>query len=136
MAIPSPLNQLPPDDLPPAQPGGEDFLLRRQLDLSLTGRFQAYCDPPTQAILSRCDWSIKTIAQVATLVIVCPNRATNWQVLNQVIPLGSELAKLSQAAKLRIYATLRPLQPEKSCAIGASQKIKRCPVFAGGGVSS
>ncbi|MGB8700358.1 MAG: hypothetical protein WCD18_13155 [Thermosynechococcaceae cyanobacterium] len=84
MAIPS----LPPDDLPPPQLELGDHRLRRQLDASLTQRFQQQCDPTCQKLLATCDWSITTTANVATLVIVCPDRATNWHVLNQVVALA------------------------------------------------
>lgn len=111
MAVPrSPSNPLPPDDLPPEQLGLDDYVLRLKLDQSLTQRFQESCDAIAQTILANCEWSIKTITNIVTLVIVCPDRATNWQVLNQVIPLGNELAKLSQDAKLRIYATPEMLE--------------------------
>ena len=101
MAIPA----LPPDDLPPQRLELGDRFLRRQLDLSLRQRFQQRCDPASLQLLAACDWSITVTANGATLVIVCPNRATNWQVLNQVIALGSGMAQFSQAARLRIYST-------------------------------
>jgi hypothetical protein len=101
MAIPA----LPPDDLPPQQLDLGDHVLRHQLDLSLTQRFQQQCYPTLQKLLAACDWSITTTANVVTLVIVCPDLATNWQVLNQVVPLGTGMAQFSQDAKLRIYPT-------------------------------
>jgi len=96
---------LPPDDLPPQSLQIDDRQLRRQLDLSLTQRFQQQCDPTSLKILSSCEWSITTTANVGMLVIVCPNRQTNWQVLNQVVPLSNAMAKFSQDAKVRIYPT-------------------------------
>jgi hypothetical protein len=96
---------LPPDDLPSQSLKIDDWLLRRQLDLSLTQRFQQQCDPTSLKILSSCEWSITTAANVGMLVIVCPNRKTNWQVLNQVVPLSKTMAQFSQDAKLRIYPT-------------------------------
>ncbi|MCU0568295.1 MAG: hypothetical protein MUF49_17060 [Oculatellaceae cyanobacterium Prado106] len=100
-----PIFNLHPDDRPPQQLEIDDRLLRRQLDHSLTQRFRQQCDPDLLYLLSDCDWSITTTANVALLVIVCPDRAISWQVLNQVVPLGSEMAKFSQDAKLRIYPT-------------------------------
>jgi len=38
-------------------------------------------------------------------VIVCPDRTTNWQVLNQVVVSGNLFSQFSQTAKLRIYST-------------------------------
>ncbi len=96
---------LSPNDRPPQQLGLDDRVLRRQLDESLTQRFVQQCDSTSQKLLAICDWSITTTANVVTLVIVCPDRATNWQVLSQVIALGKRLAEFSQDAKLRIYAT-------------------------------
>lgn len=96
---------LPPDDLPPQSLKIDDHRLRRQLDLSLTQRFQQRCDPTSLKILSSCEWSITTTANVGMLVIVCPNRQTNWKVLNQVVPLSNAMAKFSQDAKVRIHPT-------------------------------
>ena len=96
---------LPPDDLPSQQLELGDRMLRRQLDLSLTQRFQQQCDLVSLQLLAACDWSITTAANVAILVIVCPDRDTNWRVLNQVVALGSGMAQFSQDAKLRIYPT-------------------------------
>ncbi len=106
MAIPA----LPPDDLPPQQLELGDCILRHQLDLSLTQRFQQQCHPTLQRLLAACDWSITT-TNVVTLEIVCPDLATNWQVLNQVVPLGTGMAQFSQDAKLRIYSTPEMLDP-------------------------
>ncbi|MFM7427818.1 MAG: hypothetical protein ACKO7W_22940 [Elainella sp.] len=102
---------LPADDLPPDQLALDDRLLRRQLDASLTQRFQQQCDPACWRLLCRCDWSITTTANVATLVIVCPDRATNWQILHRVVDLGNSMAQFSQDAKLRIYPTPAMIEP-------------------------
>ncbi|MBP0022377.1 MAG: hypothetical protein J7647_33070 [Cyanobacteria bacterium SBLK] len=99
------LPHLPPDDLPSPTLALEDRFLRHQLDLSLTQRFQQQCDPNILQLLATCEWSISTAANVATLIIVCPDRATNWQVLERVVELGNEMAKFSQDAKLRIYSS-------------------------------
>ncbi len=102
---------LPSDDLPPQQIEIEDRILRRQLDTSLTRRLQQQCDSSMLKLLSSCDWTVTTTANVVILVIVCPNRAVNWHVLNQVIALGQQLAQFSQDAKLRIYPTPAMLDP-------------------------
>ncbi|OUC12227.1 MAG: hypothetical protein B0A82_23670 [Alkalinema sp. CACIAM 70d] len=86
-----------------------DRQLRSQLDRSLTQCFQAQCDPTSLQILNSCEWSITTTANVAMLVIICPNRKTNWQVLNQAVPLSNTIAQFSQDAKLRIYSTPKML---------------------------
>ncbi|MEO1145239.1 MAG: hypothetical protein AAFY26_06545 [Cyanobacteria bacterium J06638_22] len=96
---------LPSDDLPPQELELVDHQLRRRLDQSLTERFQQQCDVSLQDLLALCDWSVTTTANVVTLVIVCPDRPTNWKVLNYVVPLGNIMATFSKDAKLRIYAT-------------------------------
>lgn len=102
---------LPPDDLPPQQPEQSDRRLRRQLNQSLRQRFQQQCDPKLLEILANCDWSILATANVVTLVIICRDRPSNWQVLNQLTALGERMARFSQAAKLRIYPTPAPCAP-------------------------
>lgn len=99
------ISALPPDDLPPQQLKLDDRILRGQLDASLTQRFQQQCDPVSQQLLASCDWTITTAAHVVTLMIVCPNRITNWNVLNHIVTLGNLMAQFSQDAKLRIYST-------------------------------
>lgn len=99
------LPHLPPDDLPSPTLVLEDRLLRHQLDISLTQRFQQQCDPNILQLLANCEWSISTAANVATLVIVCPNRSTNWHVLERVVELGNEMAKFSRDARVRIYSS-------------------------------
>ena len=100
-----PRPDLPADDLPPQQLELSDRILRQQLDSSLTQRFREQGDRSLLELLDRCDWSITTAANVVTLAIVCPDLATNWQVLEKVIPLGNEMARFSQDAKLRIYSS-------------------------------
>jgi hypothetical protein len=102
---------LPADDLPPDQLELDDRLLRRQLDASLTQRFQQQCDPVCLPLLALCEWAITTTANVAILVIICPDRATNWHILNQVVALGNGMAQFSQDAKLRIYPTPETTDP-------------------------
>lgn len=96
---------LPWDDLPPEQLGIDDRDLRRQLDLSLTQRFRQLCNSELQTLLNACAWAITTTTNVVTLVIVCPNRVTNWAILSQVVNLGNELAEFSTDARIRIYST-------------------------------
>lgn len=105
MAKPALPPNLPPDDLPPQQLELSDRLLRDQLDNSLIQRFQQQCNPTLLQLLTTCGWTITTTANVVTLIIVCPDQTTNWQVLHQVVSLGTLMAQFSQDAKLRIYAT-------------------------------
>ena len=113
---------LPADDLPSQQLEIDDRILRRQLDFSLTQRFQQQCDSTCLQLLAVCDWSITTTTNVATLVIVCPDRATNWQVLNQIVALGNGMAQFSQDAKLRIYPTPEMLDPFE-------MRVDELPIF-------
>jgi hypothetical protein len=105
-----PTPTLPPDDLPPQRLELDDGILRRQLDRSLTQRFLQQCDLISQQLLAYCDWSITTSVNVVMLVIVCPDRRTNWHVLNQAVALGNAMAQFSKDAKLRIYATPEMLE--------------------------
>lgn len=93
---------LPPDDLPTDELTQYDRRLRRQLDASLTDRFEQRCDPFTKELLSNCEWYITTYTHVVTLVIHCPDSATNWRVLHHVLTLGEPMAQFSQDAKIRI----------------------------------
>ncbi|MEM9539376.1 MAG: hypothetical protein AAGA60_07675 [Cyanobacteria bacterium P01_E01_bin.42] len=99
------LPHLPPDDLPSPTLALEDRLLRHQLDSSLTQRFQQQCHPEILQLLTDCEWSISTAANVAILVIICPDRATNWRVLERVVDFGKEMSAFSRDAKLRIYSS-------------------------------
>lgn len=97
---------LSPDDLPPAQPTRLDRILRRQLEDSTGKQFYQGCDRSVQALLSNCDWYITTNASALTLVIVCPDRVTNWRVLNNIVKIGSQLEQFSIRAKIRICPPL------------------------------
>lgn len=99
------MGRLSPEDQPPPQLSSQDRELRRRLDQSLTQQFTDWLtqsDLTLQVLLSQCDWYITTAANVVTLVIECPNEALNWQVLQQVQPLGRAMKSLSKDAKLRI----------------------------------
>jgi hypothetical protein len=100
------MHSLSPEDQPPQQPSVQDRELRRLLDQSLTQQFTDQMmqqdNAMLQLLLSQCDWYITTAANVAMLVIECPNEALNWQVLHQVQPLGTAMKHLSKDAKLRI----------------------------------
>lgn len=93
---------LPPDDLPPAKAGGLDRLLRRQLEESTSKRFYEACDRITQLLLSSCEWYITTNASALTLVINCPDVATNWYILSNIVAIGSRLEQFSSSAKIRV----------------------------------
>lgn len=94
---------LPPDDQPPVELSASDRALRRLLDASLTQRFEQQCDPFLKELLSLCDWYITTYTNVVTLVIACPDMATNWQMLHHVAYFGTPMEQVSKDAKIRIY---------------------------------
>ncbi|MEB3293793.1 MAG: hypothetical protein VKJ24_11595 [Synechococcales bacterium] len=104
-------SSLPPDDLPPQILVLGDRLLRQQLELAMTCWFWSRCNPRLQYLLSGCEWSLSTTAQGPLLMIACPDRLTNWHILNQVVPLGTAVAELSQDAKLRIYPSFDRIDP-------------------------
>jgi hypothetical protein len=94
---------LPPDDLPPSKPTKFDRILRRQLEESTGKSFYTGCDRNVQELLSTCEWYITTNASALTLVIVCPDRVTNWRVLNNLVNIGHQLEQFSNRAKIRIF---------------------------------
>lgn len=96
---------LSPDDLP-SEVTEHDRTLRRQLDESLTQRFAQQCDLYTKSLLSRCDWYVTTYVNAVTLVINCPDSATNWRLLHHVLTLGSLMEQFSQYARIRVCPPL------------------------------
>lgn len=102
---------LPADDLPPIELSASDRALRRQLDASLTHRFEQQCDPFLKELLSLCDWYVTTYAHVVTLVIACPDMTTNWQMLHHVAYFGTPMEQFSQDAKIRIYPPIGTGEP-------------------------
>lgn len=93
---------LSPDDLPPSSITELDEQLRRQLEESISKHFYESCDGVIQALLCQCKWHITTRASALTLVVVCPDMAANWRVLNNVVPLANQLGNFSWSAKIRI----------------------------------
>lgn len=93
---------LPPDDLPAAKATQLDRMLRRRLEESASQLFNQSCDPITQNWLSNCEWYFTTNAAALTLVINCPNLATNWYILNNIVTISSRLEQFSESAKIRV----------------------------------
>lgn len=94
---------LPPDDLPPTEALQSDRTLHHQLEEAVNKHFYETCDGVTQALLVNCQWSITITAAALTLVIHCPDIATNWRVLNNVVSIGSVLEVFSPTAHIRVY---------------------------------
>ena len=93
---------LPPDDLPPVRVTQLDRMLRRQLEVSAGKRFYEVCGRITKALLSSCDWYITTNASGLTLVIVCPDVVTYWNIVSDIEQIGNRLERFSSSATIRV----------------------------------
>lgn len=93
---------LTPDDLPPTSASELDEKLRRQLESSIAKRFYEACDGVTQSLLCQCEWHITTQAAALTLVLICPDMAANWRVLNNITFLANQLARFTMSARIRV----------------------------------
>lgn len=96
------LSSLSPEDQPPEAITDLDAGLRRQLELSTSKHFFEACDGLTQSLLMECRWTIHA-AEVLMLIIHCPDRLSNWRVLNNLPEIAYPLAHLSSHAKIRVY---------------------------------
>ncbi|MDX2099445.1 MAG: hypothetical protein SFW36_16825, partial [Leptolyngbyaceae cyanobacterium bins.59] len=65
-------------------------------------RFYEACDGVTQSLLTRCEWHMTTQSRALTLIIHCPDAGFVWRVLNNLIPLGTQLERFSERARIRI----------------------------------
>ncbi len=92
---------LPPDDSPP--PLSLDWELGRELNDIAGKYFYQDCDRSTQLILAHCGWYLSSFIECPTLVIACPDQATNWLILKQLMPLAIALRKWLKTAQIRIY---------------------------------
>jgi len=90
---------LPSDDLPSAQLDG---MLQRHLEETIARRLYEACDGVTQALLTGCEWFITTNAPALTLVVNCPDRSTNWRVLNHIAALAQPLETFAPNARIRV----------------------------------
>ncbi|NEP44279.1 MAG: hypothetical protein F6K35_35670 [Okeania sp. SIO2H7] len=105
---------LPADDLPPENYTVSDRFLTRELEVCLKEYFDAECDRHDLEnankkasllgpLLSRCQCSITTNADMTTLVIRSPNTFTNWRILDNIIEIAPLLEKLA-IAKIRVFS--------------------------------
>jgi hypothetical protein len=92
---------LPPEDLPPPVP--IDYPLRRKLDEVVSKYFYQTCDSQTQRVLSQCGWYLTTCNTALTLVIICPDSRSNWEVLQYLPSCGKYLKEFANLAKIRVY---------------------------------
>lgn len=90
------------DDLPPEQPLPLDNLLRSQLEDAIGRRLYESCDGVTQSVLASCQWHVTTQAEALTLVIQCPDAATNWRVLNNLVLIATYLEAFTSSARIRV----------------------------------
>jgi hypothetical protein len=90
------------DDLHPLQPTSADIVLRQRLESSISKHFYEGSDRNIQKLLSSCRWYVTTHATALTLVIECPDQATNWRVLQQIVPMASLLNSIISSAKIRV----------------------------------
>jgi hypothetical protein len=93
---------LPSDDLPSFDASSIDNALRRQLEESIGKHFYQSCDGVTQGLLTSCEWYFTITTSALTLVIVCPDLATNWRVLHNIVPIGKQLERFADTAKIRV----------------------------------
>jgi hypothetical protein len=95
-------NSLPEDDSHPKQLTSLDLILMQQLENSVAKLFYETCDPSIQQLLSNCKWYITTYARAMTLVIECPDKVTNWRVLQEIVKIGGCLEQFAKSAKIRV----------------------------------
>jgi hypothetical protein len=102
-------NPLPAEDRPPDELSLADRLLSRQLEASLDLYLYSACirdawlkdDPSLQDLFDRCQWYVTMQTDAPTLAISCPDLVTSWQVLENLVRIGSLLERLA-IAKLRV----------------------------------
>jgi hypothetical protein len=90
------------DDNRPMQPTSADIILRQQLEYSISKYFYEAGDRTIRHLLASCRWYVTTHASTMTLVIECPDRVTNWRVLQQMVPMGMILHSIVSSAKIRV----------------------------------
>lgn len=83
-----------------------DYCLLQGPEASSTERVEQRCSATVRTLLSRCDWSVITQAEVTTLTIACPDAPTNWQLLYHVPQLGQAMAQFSKDARICIFPPL------------------------------
>ena len=93
---------LPPDDLPPFQVTQFDALLLRQLEEATGRKFYQSCGSITRALLSSCHWYFTTKASSLTLIIVCYDIESYWQLTNAIPHIVGKLKQFSDNAKIRL----------------------------------
>jgi hypothetical protein len=103
------LSSLHPDDLPSTELS--DGSLLQELELAIAKQFYEACDGVTQALLMNCEWSVTTRSPTLMLLIVSPDQATHWRVLNHLTMISTHLAPFTSSAKIRISLPLNEETP-------------------------
>ncbi|SRR5579883_327917 len=93
---------LPPDDLPPVKATQLDSLLLRQLEEATGKRFYQSCGPITRTLLSSCHWYFTTKTSSLTLIIICYDIESYWQITNAIPHIVGKLKLFSDNAKIRL----------------------------------
>jgi hypothetical protein len=93
---------LPPDDLPPLQMTQMDEMLLKNLEEVIGKQFYTFSGQIIRALLSNCQWQIKTNINALTVVISCPDMEIYWQIINAVPDIAKKLKRFSQTAIIRI----------------------------------
>ncbi|MEM9923396.1 MAG: hypothetical protein AAF915_06555 [Cyanobacteria bacterium P01_D01_bin.50] len=90
------------DDLGNFQPSSADIILRQQLEKSVSNFFYDNCDRKIRDLLSVCRWYVTTHTSAMILVIECPDRVTNWRILQKMVSMASLLNNIASSAKIRV----------------------------------
>jgi len=115
----TPMPSRPADDLPQSQ---FDGAFQHHLEEAIARRLYETCDGVTQALLTGCEWFITTNAPALTLVVNCPNPATNWRILNHIVSLAEALETFAHDARIRICSPVGLGEPLEI-------RIDEIPVF-------
>lgn len=90
------------DDFHPLQATSADIILRQQLEHSISKYFYEGCDRSLRSLLSNCRWYATNHGSILTLVIECTDQVTNWQVLQNIVPMANVLYGIVTTAKIRV----------------------------------
>lgn len=110
------------DDGHHIQPTSADIFLRQQLEHSISKYFYEGCDRILQNLLSKCRWYTTTHASILTVVIECPDQMTNWQILQQIVPMANILHGIVSSAKIRVC-------PPDTQTVPFEMRVDELPVY-------
>jgi hypothetical protein len=96
------LPPLPPEDMPSIHTKQLSDLLYRQLEEAIGQRFYQACGPMTRVLLSSCHWYFKADASYLTLVIICYDVESYWNLASAISQIVKRLKRFSNNAKIRL----------------------------------